>query len=220
MSVTNLNVIGNDLGLVVDPISSDQLNQSSVSVTGSIGDPADDCVWVNGVQAYYTDDDGDWEADGVMISPTGTATLSVQVYVGDPVLVGSQNIYQTQGATVVLASYAENASDYNSYSGDDGRPLHSADNDIVNWLYDAGGSYHDSGFVDGNEYPYAVVPHNYAGNLSTNDGSGLAWENVSDKLGRRGRFLAKLYSCQRDDSAFGTAEHWTDDFMSGASTGH
>ena len=180
MSVTNLNVIGNDLGLVVDPISSDQMNRTNVSVTGSIGDPVDDCVWVNGVKAYYTDDDGDWEADGVMISPTGTSTLSVQVYVGDPVLVGSQTIYQPQPAVVVLSSYAENASDYYSYSGDDGRPLHSARNETVNWLYGAGGGYHDWGFTDGDEAPYGVGYQNDAGNLSASDGSGLAWENVSD----------------------------------------
>ncbi|MGA2854651.1 MAG: hypothetical protein ABSE90_11060, partial [Verrucomicrobiota bacterium] len=106
MSVTSLNVIGNDVGLVIDPISSDQLNQSSVMVTGSIGDPADDCVWVNGVQASVDPDTGDWEADDVPVSPTGTATLSVQVYEGDPVLIASQNSYQDQPATVVMSSYS------------------------------------------------------------------------------------------------------------------
>src|ERR1019366_8125492 len=35
-SVTNFSVVGNNIGLVIDPISSDQLNQSSVTVTGSI----------------------------------------------------------------------------------------------------------------------------------------------------------------------------------------
>jgi hypothetical protein len=107
-SVTNFNVIENDVGLVIDPLTSDQLNQSSVTVTGSIGDPADDCVWVNGVQAYYTDDDGDWEADNVPVSPTGMASLNVQVYTGDPVLIGSQTLDQPQPSSVQVGGYEEN----------------------------------------------------------------------------------------------------------------
>ncbi|MGD0253810.1 MAG: hypothetical protein ABSC01_14080 [Verrucomicrobiota bacterium] len=68
VSVTNFNVIGNDVGLVINPLTGDQLNQSSVNVTGFIGDPIDDCVVVNGVRATVYDD-GSWEADGVPVSP-------------------------------------------------------------------------------------------------------------------------------------------------------
>ena len=75
-------VVGNDAGLVINPLTRDQLNKASVISTGSIGDPIDDCVFVNGMQATVYDD-GSWEAEGVPVSPTGTAVLLVQVYVGD-----------------------------------------------------------------------------------------------------------------------------------------
>jgi len=62
--------------VTVDPLT--QLNQPSVTVTGTISDPSYD-VSVNGVSAYYLDAVGDWEADGVPVSPSGVAVLDVEV---------------------------------------------------------------------------------------------------------------------------------------------
>jgi hypothetical protein len=87
-NVQTIAVVGNDIGLTIDPLS--QLNQSPVTVTGTIGDPVNDCVFVNGVRANYVDDKGDWEATNVPVSPYGTAALDVKVYTDDPVLIGEQ----------------------------------------------------------------------------------------------------------------------------------
>ena len=62
VSVTDFNVIGNDVGLVIDPLPDDQLNQPLVTVTGSINDPSD-TVTVNDVQANVDSETGYWEAD-------------------------------------------------------------------------------------------------------------------------------------------------------------
>ena len=102
-STINLTVYENAVRLVtMNPLSSDQLNQSSVTVTGLIGDPSCD-VWINGIEAYYVDDAGHWEADGVPVNPTGTAIFDVEVYTGDPVLIASQMANEPQPAMVVLA---------------------------------------------------------------------------------------------------------------------
>jgi hypothetical protein len=105
VTATNFNVIENDVGLVINPLTSGWLNQASVYVTGYIGDPIDDSVWVNGVQATVNDD-GSWEAFEVPVSPSGTASLYAQVYTGDPVLIGSGNLYQAQPVTVGMMSYS------------------------------------------------------------------------------------------------------------------
>ena len=128
-SVTSFNVIKNDVGLIINPLESDQLNQSSVSVFGEVGDPSL-CVWVNGIQASV-DDYGNWEADNVPVSPVGTASLSVQVYVGDPVLVASQNQYQPQPVTVGMMSY----------SGHHDLSFYGSGTETINWFYQSGGNY-------------------------------------------------------------------------------
>jgi hypothetical protein len=146
-STTNFSVIKNDVGLVIYPLESYQLNQSSVSVFGEIGD-TNLCVWVNGVQATVNDD-GSWEADSVPVSPVGTANLSVQVYVGDPVLVASQNFYQAQPVTVGMMSY----------SGRHDMGFFGSGTETINWSYDTGGNY---------------IGDEYSAEISTNE-NGLAY---------------------------------------------
>jgi hypothetical protein len=131
-SVTNFNIIKNDVGLVIYPLENYQLNQSSVSVFGEIGD-TNLCVWVNGIQATVNSD-GTWEADSVPVSPVGTANLSVQIYIGDPVLVASQNFYQAQPVTVGLMSY----------SGRHELGFFGNGTETINWSYKTGGNYYDS----------------------------------------------------------------------------
>jgi hypothetical protein len=129
-NVTDFAVVGNDVGLVINPLASDQLNQSSVTVTGEIGNTSL-CVWVNGVQASVSTN-GSWIATNVPVSPTGTACLSVQVYEGDSVLVDSQNLYQPQPVAVGMTSYA-------------GRHIINEPdawdvNEAINWNYLTGGN--------------------------------------------------------------------------------
>jgi hypothetical protein len=175
-SVTNFNVVGNDVGLVIDPLTSDQMNQSSVTVTGSIGDPADDCVWVNGVQAYYTDDEGDWEADAVPVNPLGTATLNVQVYVGDPVLIASQTVAQAQPATIRLMSYRIHSQLDATWYHYCGGPAPQMTDEVENWLYQSGGthSYVGSG-IDGDCEAYHF--NNVSSLASGYPGPAVAWES-------------------------------------------
>ncbi len=111
-STTNLNVICNDVGLVIDPLTSSQLNQSSVTVTGSINDPGG-TVSINGVAATVNGDGG-WVAENVPVSPTGTAGLFVQVGDGSGNSLAAQSVYHVQPAMVGLVSYSSNKRNYSS----------------------------------------------------------------------------------------------------------
>lgn len=138
VSVTDFNVIGNDVGLVIDPLPDDQLNQPLVTVTGSINDPSD-TVTVNDVQANVDSETGYWEADGVPVNPTGTASLNVQVGDSSNNPLSSGMASQPQPATVVLASYSDFTSDQFTGFYGSGNWLYLNVN-TINWAYDAGGT--------------------------------------------------------------------------------
>jgi hypothetical protein len=176
VTVANFNVVENDIGLVINPLTSGWLNQSAVYVNGYIGDPIDDSVWVNGVQATVNDD-GSWDAYAVPVNPTGTATLQVQVYVGDPALFGEQTLNQPQPTTVVLAGYSY-VSNIRSSS-----PT-SWDTYTINWAFDSGGTYDVSGYNPLNEDPGSQNYHSEAdlpadGPGFTDPGLGLTWDYFS-----------------------------------------
>jgi hypothetical protein len=79
-SVTDLTLVQSPVTVSMDPLPSDQQNQSYVNVTGTVSDPT--CtVTVNGVQATVNPD-GTWEADGVLASPVGVASFDVEAYAG------------------------------------------------------------------------------------------------------------------------------------------
>ena len=75
-----------------------------MTVTGTLGN-TNDVLSVNGVAAYYVDDSGDWEADGVPVSPTGTASVDAEVTDASSNSVASQVSYEPQPALAVIASY-------------------------------------------------------------------------------------------------------------------
>jgi len=112
MSTTNLTVVQGGVNVTIDPISSDQLNQSSVTVTGSIDNP-DDMITVNGQGTYLYDEEdgiGYWEADNVPVSPSGMANLDVEVSdSGNPV--AAQTLAQPQPSLVQVTSYQEKTQD-------------------------------------------------------------------------------------------------------------
>ena len=134
-TTTNLTLIENNVSLVVDPLDADQLNQPLVDVYGKIGDTSL-LVYVNGVQASVDVSDSTWEADGVSVSPSGTAILDVQVSNSAPVLVAQQVIYTAQPAMVAMMSY----SGHETYTYT--QPLDISYEEI-NWLYNSGGVYND-----------------------------------------------------------------------------
>ena len=178
VSVTNFNVVGSDTSLVVDLLTSDQLNQSSVTVTGAVGDPADDCVWVNGVQASVDPDSGDWEADGVPVSATGTAVLTVQEYVGDPVLVGTETVWQPQSANVVLMRYSYQDVVHSDGWDSGGFPGTYDYSQILDWSYMSGG---DDSVSLIETYNHAVSgTYNYYSSFPAgDDGYTPTWEQYS-----------------------------------------
>jgi hypothetical protein len=114
-TTTNLTLVQSGVLVTMDPVT--LTNQSSVSVTGAINDTNSTYdIYVNGVQAYYTDDEGDWEADGVPVSPAGTARFDVEIYVGDPARAGSQIISMAQSAMVRMFSYEKTYRSTDSYA--------------------------------------------------------------------------------------------------------
>jgi hypothetical protein len=151
VSTTNLSVVQSGVSVTIDPIANSQLNQTNVTVTGSISDTSGNvCIQVNGTNAYYLDDMGDWEADDVPVSPTGTAMFDVELYTNDPVNIGSQIIGMVQPAVVALMSYAEHIHQADTGYGYCTVPVQYSDVETVDWLYPAGGvhCYADASISD------------------------------------------------------------------------
>jgi hypothetical protein len=154
-ATNNLTVVQSSALVTIDPLN--QPNQSTVSVTGTISDPT--CtLTVNGTNAYYLDDEGDWEADNVPVSPTGTATLDVEVYSGDPMNIGSQIFAVAQPPVVAMMSYTKNTyqggTAYN-YCDAGTANASSSGTETVQWLYQSGGSdTSSSGGINGDCQPF------------------------------------------------------------------
>ena len=151
-TTTNLTLIQSAVMVTMNPLASDQLNQSSVMVTGTVSEPGYD-VWVNGVQAT-NNGDGTWAANSVPVSPVGMAMFDVEIYVGDPVLAGQQFFNQDQPPIVVLSDFKQNSDSGGQYS-------------IIKWNYAGGGSWNWGGWCnftsggslppDGSSYAQPVV---------------------------------------------------------------
>ena len=74
-SRTNLVVLKSDDVVIIDPVPTEQLWKTAVTVTGRVSPPNQD-VWVNGVQAVV-EPEGTWRAKGVNPGEGGTAVFSV-----------------------------------------------------------------------------------------------------------------------------------------------
>ena len=155
-STTNLTVYPSSMTVTLDPLT--QFNQSSVTVMGAISDPSYD-VSVNGVAAHYVDDLGDWEADGVPVSPIGAGVFDVEIsggtgaamsvqkgsplrpnYKPSTATTGAEQFPYAQPATVSLMSYTKHhhseLTRYGYCHG--GQDLNQYD-ETENWLYQFGG---------------------------------------------------------------------------------
>jgi len=79
VQVMNLTVNPGEVGLTIDMPDASQLWNQGITVTGTITDPADYTVWVNGALATYADDDsGDWTATNVFLPTGGTALIQAR----------------------------------------------------------------------------------------------------------------------------------------------
>jgi hypothetical protein len=143
VNATNFNVVQSGVSLSIDAISSDQLNQTNVTVTGSSSDSSQN-VYVNGEAAYYTDGTGDWEADNVPVSGTGTAVVNVSAGADADTPVAEQSLAQPQPPEAVMMGYLDTSHIYDS----DNDIIHYGfygftygyENDSVNWFYNVGGN--------------------------------------------------------------------------------
>jgi Alpha/beta hydrolase of unknown function (DUF900) len=143
------------LTVTMDPLGSDQLNQPSVLVTGTVSDPTA-VVYVNGRQAEIYDDEGDWWAGEVPVSATGTAIFDIEVDTGAsgalalaqshsfspadvPSTASFNQITLPQPVKVVLSSYS--GSDYFSVivSDDRGGYINESSGVIIDWNHSKGG---------------------------------------------------------------------------------
>jgi len=121
VTTTNLTLSKNAVMVTMDP---PPLNESSVYVTGLVSDPSFE-VFVNDVQANVDPATGNWEANGVAVSPSGTAVFDVEIYAGSNPAVsrlesissmdalaatpdGSQRFNHVQSAMLGLMSYHQN----------------------------------------------------------------------------------------------------------------
>jgi hypothetical protein len=177
-STMSLTLYQSSVLVTMNALTSDQLNQSSVTVFGTVSD-ATTQVYVNGVQASVNED-GTWEADNVLVSPAGTAIFDVEVYGGNsPNVVaraqtgltlrandlpsgtatGSEQFPQVQPPMVVTASYSE-ALHYRDTSG------YVNQHYVANWVYNVGGNWVYCGHDVFNEWPFTVDDFSRSGSFS------------------------------------------------------
>jgi hypothetical protein len=175
VSTTNLIVIQSPVNFTITPLTSGQLNQPSVTVTGTIGDSTEN-VSINGVVATVTGNN--WSAANVPVSPNGTAALNARVTDSGNNPLAIQTVYQPQPATVVVEAYEQTYRDvdttYLSWDLDTG-PVLINDNKTY-WTSGNGlnyGNYQD--WVGEAGYPVDNSPFAYDLSGYTND-LPVAWE--------------------------------------------
>jgi hypothetical protein len=137
-STTNLTLVQSAVTVTVNPLSGSNLNQSSVTVTGTVSD-TNETVYVNGVQANVHPD-GTWTACMVPVSANGTAAFNVQAYSSDSMLDGSQTADQEQPPTIVLADYQMQTGESSAGTGE---------NQNAQWDYLAGGNWGTGRYPNG-----------------------------------------------------------------------
>lgn len=154
--LTNLTVERSSVTVTLNPFTSDQLNQSSVNVFGTVSDSTVQLT-VNGTSATVNEN-GTWEADGVSVPRSGTAVLDVEVSSGitssfmarnrmlpndssSAGTSGSQEFTQIQPPVVVIKSYNQDIYEEGYTINIAGRVLSGYSDAVTHWNYYAGGGY-------------------------------------------------------------------------------
>jgi hypothetical protein len=181
VGATSVSIVHSSVTVALNPLSTNQLNKSSLNLTGTVSDSSAG-VFVNGVQASVSGS-GSWAATNVPASPNGTAVVDIEVYEpgsgppsGTPI--GSARIDQPQPARVVLMSYSGTQKEGKHYL----EPCHQLvideirqGGDDVAWSYDQGGFYREWYGGDVENPPYDITQP-----LSPGDGSiAPPWEFAS-----------------------------------------
>ena len=162
-TMTNLLLVQSSILVTMNPLAGDQLNESSVNVSGTVSDPS--CaITVNGAAATVSPD-GTWKADNVSASSSGTATFDVEVYSGtlpnllrsnlDPTPLdaplignaGSQSFAMKLPVKVGLMSFIGHTTSHGVIAGGSFAavnpccgPAFGNSENTVKWTYQAGGS--------------------------------------------------------------------------------
>ena len=118
------------------------------------------------------------------VSPTGTATFDVEIYVGDPVNVGSEIFSMAQAAQVVIASYQKSYAANRTYLDScEGSGPSVFDDETEHWVSGDGSDYGNGTSWDGE----CSDPVNYSSGTedlsSYTNNLPVTWENASESEG-------------------------------------
>ena len=161
---TNWAVVQSEVLVTIQPLASDQMNQSSVTVYGTVSDGTVK-LYVNGVQAGVNVDTGAWRADYVPVNSSGTALLEVKIYPaaggggggtllvqGDDFLddtepIGSQRVKLTQPPVVQVVGYSKQRTTAGYYYVNIGESDYMETLSAINWVEGVGGWDHEHSWV-------------------------------------------------------------------------
>jgi hypothetical protein len=176
-STNEVDVVQSSVTLTINPISADQLNQSYITVTGTVGDPSQE-VWANGVQAQVSTN-GAWEADNVPVSPAGTAVVTAEAGPSATEIIASQTLFQPQPVQVALESTSVNY-EFKTYEIGCGWSIGDVftgqDNSSLAWNSSSGGSQGWLQYGFGGDGKYTNVYYN---SISASSIPGL-WLEAND----------------------------------------
>jgi len=195
-STAELSVVKSPVAVSMDPLSTNQLNQPFVAVTGTIDSSGYD-VWVNGIQAMVNDD-GTWEADGVPVSESGTTSFDMEVYSSDQnnTPATSQIFNQPQPVTVAMMSYFRQGQIYwYTYTGCSwfaGNSYYGRVNSVINWYYTCGGT--DVGSEYGLNGDRQYYNNRWTNPLSVGDTANASWQYVEMNLNEQNSDTCGNYS--------------------------
>jgi len=160
VSTVSASVIRSSFTVTLNPLGTNQVNKSLVSVTGMVS-AASAQVWVNEVEATV-ELDGTWRANDVPVNAAATAIFDVQIYATPPPGTsarpsseadGSQVFEQAQPPRVVLVGYSGRVR-FSGFSEACTPPsLNWQRDEQIAWSREAGGLLHDLETSDSFENP-------------------------------------------------------------------
>ena len=223
-NTVQLTLYQSDVTVTMNPLSGGQFNQPYVNVTGTASDPS--CsVFVNGVEAYYVDDAGGWEADTVPVSPSRTALFDVEVYpggsssadvraglrsfvhpaaAGNGSGIGSEQFALTQPVMVGMMSYRNHDGFNDKFPNQPaldpaGQAAYANSDEQVNWNYRSGGENAGYYFYTGTLIPWSdPADEQWDESLPAGqDNFNAPWEMASAEAGGQAGYYVYLQDFAR-----------------------